>query len=93
MKQLEIIHSKPRTIAIEIKQHRRIVVRASLGMKNKGILRFVDEKQARIEGSCKLQELAWLKKTLFKLKKFALWRTLLRKISPSVWQNMLQSLE
>lgn len=42
-----IIRSKRRTIAIEIKQNHRIVVRASLGMKNKDILRFVDEKQYR----------------------------------------------
>lgn len=65
MKQLEIIHSKPRTIAIEIKQHRRIVVRASLGMKNKGILRFVDEKQARIEGHLQIARTRMAEKNTF----------------------------
>ena len=49
MEQLEIIRSKRRTIAIEIKKDLRIVVRVPLEMKDNDIQRFVMEKQRWIE--------------------------------------------
>lgn len=85
MEQLEIIRSKRRSICI--------VVHSSFRMKGKDILRFVDEKQAWIEEHLQITRTHAAEKTLFKLKKFALWRMLLRKISPGVWQSMLQSSE
>lgn len=49
MEQLEIIRSKRRTIAIEVKKDLRIVVRVPLEMKDNDIQRFVMEKQRWIE--------------------------------------------
>lgn len=49
MEQFEIIRSKRRTIAIEIKKDMRIVVRVPLEMKGNDIQRFVMEKQRWIE--------------------------------------------
>lgn len=49
MEQLEIIRSKRRTIAIEVKKDLRIVVRVPLEMKDNDIQRFVIEKQRWIE--------------------------------------------
>lgn len=49
MEQLEIIRSKRRTIAIEIKKDMRIIVRVPLEMKDKDIQRFVMGKQRWIE--------------------------------------------
>lgn len=95
MGQLEL-SAQNAAITIEIKQYHRIVARAPLEMKNKDILRFVDEKQAWIEGHLQIARTHAAEKTLFKLiklKKFALWRMLLRKISPGMWQSMLQSSE
>lgn len=49
MEQLEIIRSKRRTIAIEVKKDLRIVVRVPLEMKDNDIQRFVMEKQRWIK--------------------------------------------
>ena len=49
IEQLEIIRSKRRTIAIEVKKDLRIVVRVPLEMKDNDIQRFVMEKQRWIE--------------------------------------------
>ena len=49
MEQFEIIRSKRRTIAIEIKKDMRIIVRVPLEMKDKDIQRFVMGKQRWID--------------------------------------------
>ena len=49
MKQLEIIRSERRTIAIEIKQDLRVIVRAPLEMRDREIYRFVAKKRLWID--------------------------------------------
>ena len=49
MEQIEIIRSKRRTVAIEIKKDLRVIVRVPLRMKEDEIKRFVSEKQPWIE--------------------------------------------
>ena len=49
MMNIEIIRSKRRTIAIEVKDDLRVIVRVPMRMKDKEIRRFVDEKSDWIE--------------------------------------------
>jgi len=49
MGNIEIIRSKRRSIAVEIRSDLRVVVRAPMRMKNKDIQRFIEEKSAWIE--------------------------------------------
>ena len=47
--EIEIICSKRRTIAVEVKRDLRVIVRAPTRMKQKDVERFIDEKSAWIE--------------------------------------------
>ena len=78
MEQLELSAQNAGPLQLKLSTILCIVIRASLGMKNKDILRFVDEKQARSEGHLQIARTHVAEtEPLFQRKKSALWRGLL----------------
>lgn len=78
MEQRELSAQNAGPLQLKLSRILCIVVRASFGMKDKDILRFVDEKQAWIEKHLQIARTRRAEtEPLFQLKKPALWRGLL----------------